>query len=83
MQFYKGLHNDIKDELSKYDRNKFTTLTIYIDETIKIDNYLYERKLERKSVTNKPLNRFTLANHSKKQSTAYGYHSGPIDIDTT
>jgi hypothetical protein len=66
MQFYKGLRDNVKDKLSKYDRNKFTTLTVYIDEAIKIDNCLYEQKLEYKGVTNKPLNRFTLANHSKK-----------------
>jgi hypothetical protein len=83
MQFYKGLYDDIKDELSKHDRNKFTTLTIYIDEAIKIDNCLYERKLERKGITNKPLSCFTLANHGKKRLTAYRHHSRPIDIDIT
>jgi hypothetical protein len=73
----------MKDKLSKYDRSKFTTLTIYIDKAIKIDNRLYERKLERKGITNKPLNRFTLANYSKKRLTTYRYYSKPIDIDIT
>jgi hypothetical protein len=73
----------MKDKLSKYDRSKFTTLTVYIDKAIKIDNRLYERKLEHKGVTNKPLNCFTLANYSKKRSIAYRYHFRPIDIDIT
>jgi hypothetical protein len=83
MQFYKGLYNNIKDELSKYNRSKFTIFTVYIDEVIKIDNRLYEWKLEYKGISNKPLNRFTLVNYSKKQSTVYRYHFRSIDINIT
>jgi hypothetical protein len=83
MQFYKGLYNNIKDKLSKYDYSKFTMFTFYIDEVIRIDNRLYKRKLERKGILGKPLVCFTLANYRKKQSTAYRYHSRPMDLDTT
>jgi hypothetical protein len=81
MQFYKGLYNNIKDKLSKYDRSKFTTFTVYIDKAIRINNRLYERKLECKGIINKPLNRFTIANYGKKRSITYKHHSRPIDID--
>jgi hypothetical protein len=83
MQFYKGLYDNVKDKLSKHNRNKFTILIFYIDKAIRIDNKLYERKLEYKDVLGKPLVHFTLANHGKKRSTAYRHHSKPMDLDTT
>ncbi|KAK7433421.1 hypothetical protein Landi51_13952, partial [Colletotrichum acutatum] len=44
--FYRGLKEEVKDELSRQDRPE--ELHEYIDMTVKIDNRLYERRLERK-----------------------------------
>lgn len=41
IHFYRGLRNNIKDELTKEDRPN--TLYKYITKAIKIDNYLYKR----------------------------------------
>jgi hypothetical protein len=45
-QFYQGLREDVKDEISKEDRPD--ELTDYIEKAVKIDNRLYERRLEKK-----------------------------------
>ena len=79
VQFYGGLRDNVKDELSKEDRPD--TLHEYIAKAIKIDNRLYERQLERKRggpTWHKPI-----ANTGQRRSTAYGHHAGPMDLDAT
>jgi hypothetical protein len=79
VQFYSGLRDNVKDELSKEDRPG--TLHEYITKAVKIDNRLYERQLERKK-GGVAWSR-NQANTSQKRSTAHGHHSGPMDLDAT
>ncbi len=44
-QFYKGLKDDVKDDLYKEDISD--TFIKYIQHAIKIDNHLYIRRIER------------------------------------
>ncbi len=89
--FYEGLKDTVKDEISKEDRPD--TLTEYITKAVRIDQRLYERQQERQRATGGPRTyprpranegRFTrrLPNESrpKRASTAYGTHSGPMDL---
>lgn len=48
-RFYEGLKDDIKDELIKADRPE--TLTTYIEMAVRIDERLYERRMERGTKT--------------------------------
>ena len=77
-QFYQGLKDSVKDELSKEERPEH--LNEYIDAAIKIDNRIYERQLERKGKIgwSRPV-----ANQGRPryQSTATGHHAGPMDLD--
>jgi len=63
-QFYQGLKEDVKDELSREDRPE--ELATYIERAVKIDNRLWERKMERKGNYPRPNNgnKFT-PNHSR------------------
>lgn len=81
VQFYSGLRDNVKDELSKEDRPK--TLHEYITKVIKIDNRLYERQLERKRGGASWSRTSPVANTGQRRSTAYGHHSGPMDLDAT
>ena len=50
--FYRGLKDRIKDEITKFERPKI--LKDLIDISIRIDNRLYERFLEKKSPSSEP-----------------------------
>lgn len=78
IHFYAGLRDEVKDDISKSDRPD--TLHEFIGQAIKIDNRLYERRMERtkRAVTWRPQ-----ANHGTRRSTASGHHSGPMDLDAT
>ena len=93
-QFYQGLKEDIKDEVARMDRP--SELSEYIELVVRIDNRLYERKMERKG--QQPVHRPMIANSGKKRQsdqpfrrnndgwrnkTSYGDHAGPMDLDAT
>ena len=94
--FYAGLREDVKDEVSKEDRpDDFDT---YVERIVKIDNRLYERRLEKKGPNQakhstwarpranmgRPLgNRSNNRNKDWRTHTSYGHHSGPMDLDAT
>lgn len=91
-QFYEGLKDEVKDELSKQDRPK--KLNDYIAKAVRIDNRLYERRMEkgRKNTSSNWRQPRPQANTGKKfqrrpyhQSTAMGgtTHPGPMEIDAT
>jgi hypothetical protein len=82
--FYRGLRDEVKDELAREDRPD--QLHEYITRAVKIDNRLYERRQEKGQRSNtfyKPQ-----ANMGKKyqhqrqyhKSTATGTHAGPMDL---
>ena len=78
-RFYDGLKDDVKDELIKEERDTLT-LDAYMARAIAIDNRQYERRQER---TGKKEGFYPKANDKQKRqskSTAYGTHSGPMDI---
>jgi Retrotransposon gag protein/Zinc knuckle/WCCH motif len=96
-QFYEGLKDEVKDELVKEDRP--AELSEYIAMAVRIDNRLYERRMEkqgRRQESWKPKNNRFQANTSKRRenpsttngqppSTMYGHtpHSGPMELDAT
>jgi hypothetical protein len=81
VQFYKGLREDVKDEMSKVERPD--ELGEYIALAIQIDNRLYERRLERGNGMRSGPTWGYRANQDKGRggSTATGYHAGPMDLD--
>ena len=92
--FYDGLKEEVKDKLSEDEHPE--NLSDFITKAIKIDSRIYERRLEKtggKQAWQKPLGRKTYqqsnggynANQRRKREqrpTSYGYHSGPMDIDS-
>ncbi|MDB5911246.1 MAG: hypothetical protein JWP34_5363 [Massilia sp.] len=81
--FYRGLKEEVKDDLAREKRPD--DFADYVEMAVAIDNRLYERRMERRSVGRST---WTLpkakANISKKvqyHSTATGYHSGPMELD--
>jgi len=84
--FYQGLKDEVKDELIKEDRPN--TLAEYIATAVKIDDRLYERRQEKRKNGGGGWKQFknntNAANAKAKRrhpSTAYGHHSGPMEID--
>ena len=96
-QFYEGLKDEVKDELVKEDRP--AELSEYIAMAVRIDNRLYERRMEkqgRRQESWKPKNNRFQPNtsgrretpsttHGQPTSTMYGQtlHSGPMELDAT
>jgi hypothetical protein len=81
-QFYKGLREDVKDDISREKRPN--TLTAFVDLAIQIDNRLYERRQERKGHGWHVRPNDNRPNQGRKyMSTAYGTHPGPMDLDAT
>jgi hypothetical protein len=85
-QFYQGLKSEVKDELSK--RSRPDTFTEYVAEAVRIDNRLYERRMEKKGTVHPSwgYSKKRQTNTSKKvhpRSTAYGHHPGPMELDAT
>ena len=83
LMFYNGLKEEVKDELAKLDRpNDFLQ---YVELAIKIDNRLYERRLERKgniSGNFRPNNKYKANTKKPYQKTAvHGQHAGPMELD--
>lgn len=89
-QFYEGLKDEVKDELVKEDRPD--ELSKYIAMAVRIDNRLYERRMEKrgqKTTMWKPPGNFqrspNQANTSLRRyqpSTMYGGtgHAGPMEL---
>lgn len=85
-QFYQGLKEDVKDELVKLDRPD--DLSAYVKMAVRIDDRLYERRMERKCRGPTNYHRPTQANTARRvqhkgqhKSTMYGHHSGPMELD--
>ncbi|KAH8172319.1 hypothetical protein LIA77_06574 [Sarocladium implicatum] len=79
--FYDGLREDVKDELSKQDRpDEFDD---FVQMAIKIDNRNYQRRLEkgRRGGDYRPSHRPNQGKTRRQQSTAWGHHSGPMELD--
>lgn len=79
--FYDGLREDVKDELSKQDRPD--DFDDFVNMAIKIDNRNYQRRLEkgRKGGDFRPSHRPNQGKSYRHRSTAYGHHSGPMELD--
>lgn len=80
-QFYKGLKESVKDEVSRLGRPN--TLTEIIETSVRLDNRLYERNLERKPQSTTHAN---VRNHSSRHQKASHHNSNyhgpkPMDID--
>lgn len=95
--FYQGLKEEVKDELVKIITPPEEFLE-YVELAIRIDTRLYERRKEkgenrrpqansaRKYIPQGPkTTQFNNGknNQQRNQSTAYGYHSGPMDLSAT
>lgn len=84
-KFYRGLKDDVKDELYKQDVPG--RLTEYIEMAVRIDNRLYMRKMERqgKYYQKHHQHQKYAPNTSKRRngSTAWGTHAGPMELDGT
>jgi hypothetical protein len=89
--FYPGLKDEVKDDLVMLDQPD--TFPEYVEQAVKIDNRLYERRMEKgqRGTTTKVLfsrPQHYKANTSKKfnrGSTAWGSttHAGPMELDAT
>lgn len=73
-QYYKGLKDHVKDEISRSDRPE--TLTDMIEMAVKIDNRLYERQLERKG-------HFAPTYGKKSHKSTKSYWPQPMELDAT
>ena len=83
-QFYQGLKEEVKDELVKLDRPR--TFAEYAAMAVRVDDRLYERRLEKKQHgKNTCISYHANAGYKRQQpeprSTAYGTHSGPMELD--
>lgn len=88
--FYRGLKDNVKDEIVKEDRLK--DFAEYTKRAVKIDNRLYNRHLEKRGKAGLKVFYKGQANTSKKvhhqhkdqqRSTAHGHHEGPMELDAT
>jgi len=77
VQYYKGLKDVVKDEISKEDRPE--ALGTYMERSIRIDNRLYERRLEQQNKGWTAQRRNFIRN--KRHGTSYGHHAGPMELD--
>lgn len=81
--FYDGLKEDVKDDLSKLDKPE--RFDEYVEMAIKIDNRNYQRRLERGNKGGRNIkvqsSRANQGRAYRHRSTAYGHHSGPMDLD--
>lgn len=77
-QFYRGLKDEVKDELVKDDRP--ATLSEYIERAVRIDTRQYERRVEKrnKGWVSTPKPKSLVRKH---HTTAYGQHGGPMELD--
>jgi hypothetical protein len=79
-QYYVGLKDNIKDELTR--RDKPDSLEELITEAVEIDNRFYERSLEKRGVFSEGRNTryFPPAQRVRKQNTAWPQ---PMELDAT
>jgi hypothetical protein len=82
--FYQGLKEDVKDELARHDRPD--DFLQYVELAIKLDNRLYERRMERKGNTSGNFrqnnNKYKANTRKPYQKTAvHGQHAGPMELD--
>lgn len=86
-RFYEGLKDDVKDELIKLDRPE--GLTEYIEMAVRIDERLYERRMERsKRTTTIPWSRSTkfqgrTGGRQQQRFTKKANYGDPMELDTT
>ncbi|RYP42434.1 hypothetical protein DL768_010343 [Monosporascus sp. mg162] len=78
--FYKGLKDDVKDEIIKIERP--SAFDKYIAKAVKIDNRQFERRQERRGQF-APRSKFQEANQGRKRltpSTSYGTQPGLMEL---
>ena len=91
-QFYEGLKDEVKDELVKEDRPD--DFSDYVAMAVRIDNRLYERRMEKRGKPSHNNNHNWKNNRGKYQpntqyrgqpGTQYGAtrHPGPMELDAT
>ena len=81
-QFYKGLRDDVKDEIARTQRPD--SLRKMIETAIIIDNRGYERRLERKDQIFSPVKKSQKTNDSRRYETQKPYYGPmPMEIDAT
>jgi hypothetical protein len=73
-RYYQGLKEDVKDEITRKEKRP-SSLANMIEEAIKIDNRLFERKLERKGHGG------YMGGKTAPQKTKKGYWPQPMEID--
>ncbi|RYP41904.1 hypothetical protein DL768_010426 [Monosporascus sp. mg162] len=81
--FYKGLKDEVKDEIIRVERP--TTFDKYIAEAIKHDNRQFERRQKKKGQY-VPRSGHTKPNQGRKRDappTSYGTAPGPMELGTT
>lgn len=79
VQFYQGLKDYVKDDLTREERPD--EIAKFMELAIRIDNRNFERRQERKGYGGGWQQR---ANHGQKmrpRSTAHGHHAGPMELD--
>jgi hypothetical protein len=81
VQYYKGLRDDVKDDISRGKRPD--KLHKFVELSIEVDNRLYERKMEKKGHGVGHFGRANYGRGLKPRSTASGYHPGPMELDAT
>jgi hypothetical protein len=74
--FYKGLKDSVKDELARVER--ITSLPALMETATKIDNRLYERRLEKKGLT---LRSLTAAAEQSSTDSKANYGPQPMELD--
>ncbi|RYP03653.1 hypothetical protein DL765_010434 [Monosporascus sp. GIB2] len=86
--FYKGLKDDVKDEIIRVERT--LTLDEYIGKAVKIDNRQFERRQERQgritpgtgTWNNKKPRHSANTSAPRKGNTSFGTEPGPMEIGT-
>ena len=81
--FYHGLRDEVKDEICREDRPE--EFDDYVTMAIKIDNRLYERRLEKRGRQEKPKANTGRKMYHKTTQKAWAHttNSGPMDLDAT
>ncbi len=79
--YYKGLKDNVKDELVRTGKNEITNLDILIKLSIDIDNRLYKRAIEKRYIgQNRERTSFILTSQSRKNNRR---DPNAIEIDAT
>ncbi|OMH78677.1 Retrotransposon-derived protein PEG10 [Zancudomyces culisetae] len=78
-QYYEGLKDEVKDQLARFDRAE--NLNELIDLSIKVDNRLFERQLERTHRSRFAFNQPTIPRSDP--TSPHQPHTQPMEIDGT